>query len=204
MEEKALAQNAFGIEKEALTTGEVARICNVAARTVSKWIDAGRLEGYRIPGSRDRRVHVTALEAFIAAHDIPVSRGALTTSASTRVLLVDRDRAATESVHEVLAGLGGFTVEDASDALSAAIACGACAPDAVVFDCSAGDPVAFVTALRTNPNFAATTFICTGPVRADAGAQFVRAGFVAYVNKPFSVRTLLECLPARAGSRREG
>jgi CheY-like chemotaxis protein len=41
-------------------------------------------------------------------------------------------------------------------------------------------------------------------VRADGGAQFVRAGFVAYVNKPFSVRTLLECLPARAGSRRAG
>jgi len=68
-----MAHDAFGFGKDALTTGEVARICNVAARTVSKWIDAGRLEGYRIPGSRDRRVHVRALEAFVAAHGIPVS-----------------------------------------------------------------------------------------------------------------------------------
>ena len=43
-------------EKEVLTTGEVAKICNVAARTVSKWFDSGQIEGYRIPGSKDRRI----------------------------------------------------------------------------------------------------------------------------------------------------
>ena len=118
-----MAQNAFGTEKEALTTGEVARICNVAARTVSKWIDGGRLEGYRIPGSRDRRVHVSALENFVTTHGIPFTAEAPQTTISTRVLLVDLDRTATETVREVLVDLGSFTVETASDALSAAIAC---------------------------------------------------------------------------------
>ena len=28
-------------KREVLTTGEVAKICNVAARTVSKWFDKG-------------------------------------------------------------------------------------------------------------------------------------------------------------------
>ena len=199
-----MATNAFGTDKEALTTGEVARICNVAARTVSKWIDAGRLEGYRIPGSRDRRVHVSALEAFIVAHDIPVSRGALATGTAVRVLLVDRDRAAVDSVSQVLADLGGFTVEGACDALSAAIACGAATPDAVVFDCSSGDPIAFVTAMRSHPTFAGTAFICTGPARADGGASFLRAGFASYVAKPFSVRNLLDALPSRGTARRAG
>ena len=37
------------------TTGQVAKICKVAPRTVSKWFDSGRLKGYRIPGSQDRR-----------------------------------------------------------------------------------------------------------------------------------------------------
>src|SRR4051812_28109101 len=40
--------------KDVLTTGEVAKICNVAPRTVSKWFDSGALHGYRIPGSKDR------------------------------------------------------------------------------------------------------------------------------------------------------
>ena len=41
----------MAIDKEVLTTGEVAKICNVAPRTVSKWFDSGSLKGYRIPGS---------------------------------------------------------------------------------------------------------------------------------------------------------
>ncbi len=36
------------------TTGQVAKICKVAPRTVSTWFDSGRLKGYRIPGSQDR------------------------------------------------------------------------------------------------------------------------------------------------------
>ena len=40
--------------KKVFTTGQVAKICKVAPRTVSKWFDSGRLRGYRIPGSQDR------------------------------------------------------------------------------------------------------------------------------------------------------
>jgi excisionase family DNA binding protein len=53
------------------TTGEVARICNVAARTANKWFDRGLLGGYRIPGSKDRRVPVKELKRFMKAHNIP-------------------------------------------------------------------------------------------------------------------------------------
>ena len=56
------------LEKDVLTTGEVAKICNVAARTVSKWFDAGQIEGYRIPGSKDRRIPVDSLVKFMEDH----------------------------------------------------------------------------------------------------------------------------------------
>ncbi|MCD6304280.1 MAG: helix-turn-helix domain-containing protein [Planctomycetes bacterium] len=58
--------------KDVLTTGEVARICRVAPRTVSKWFDTGKLRGYRIPGSRDRRIPRRQLLAFMRAHGIPL------------------------------------------------------------------------------------------------------------------------------------
>ena len=54
-----------------LTTGEVAKICNVAPRTVSKWFDKGLLNGYRIPGSKDRRIPIDELVRFMHAHNIP-------------------------------------------------------------------------------------------------------------------------------------
>jgi len=54
-----------------LTTGDVAKICNVAPRMVSIWFDNGLLGGYRIPGSRDRRIPIPELARFMKAYNIP-------------------------------------------------------------------------------------------------------------------------------------
>jgi excisionase family DNA binding protein len=59
--------------KETLTTGQVAEICHVAPRTVTKWFDSGRLKGYRIPGSRDRRIPLSELRRFAQEYNIPVT-----------------------------------------------------------------------------------------------------------------------------------
>jgi len=74
--------------KNVLTTGDVARICNVAPRTVSKWFDTGQLKGYRIPGSKDRRIPLSELVRFMRVHDMPVT--ALPVG-KIRVLIVDSD-----------------------------------------------------------------------------------------------------------------
>lgn len=51
-------------------TGQIAKICEVAPRTVVKWIDTGLLTGYRIPGG-GRRVERAVLEKFIQDHGMP-------------------------------------------------------------------------------------------------------------------------------------
>jgi two-component system response regulator RpaA len=50
------------------TIGDVAKVCKVAPRTVSKWFDSGRLHGYRIPGSQDRRIPREYLTKFLVEH----------------------------------------------------------------------------------------------------------------------------------------
>ena len=72
--------------KNVLTTGDVARICNVAPRTVSKWFDSGQLKGYRIPGSKDRRIPVNELIRFMKAHQMPTD---LVPAGKIRVLIAD-------------------------------------------------------------------------------------------------------------------
>lgn len=57
------------------TTGEVAKICRVAPRTVSKWFDQGKLKGYRIPGSQDRRIPRAQLVRFLKDHDFTIPDG---------------------------------------------------------------------------------------------------------------------------------
>ena len=51
---------------EVFTTGQVARICKVAPRTVVKWFDSGRLRGYRTPGGDNRRIPREELLRFQA------------------------------------------------------------------------------------------------------------------------------------------
>ncbi len=74
--------------KNVLTTGDVAKICNVAPRTVSKWFDTGQLKGYRIPGSKDRRIPLNELIRFMKRHNIPSTELAV---GVIRLLIVDSD-----------------------------------------------------------------------------------------------------------------
>lgn len=51
-----------------MTTGEVAKICCVASRTVCSWIDRGLLKGFRVPGTSHRRVLRSDLISFMQAN----------------------------------------------------------------------------------------------------------------------------------------
>lgn len=53
------------------TTGQVAKICKVASRTVSQWFDSGKLKGYRLPGSDDRRIPIARLQDFLRENGMP-------------------------------------------------------------------------------------------------------------------------------------
>ena len=64
----------FVNRKAVYTTGEVAKICSVAPRTVSKWFDKGLLKGYRIPDSQDRRIPHYHLMTFMQEHGIPLEK----------------------------------------------------------------------------------------------------------------------------------
>lgn len=54
------------------TTGQIAKMCKVAPRTVTKWCDSGRLKCYRIPLSEDRRIQEEHLIEFLKAHNMPI------------------------------------------------------------------------------------------------------------------------------------
>src|SRR4030042_314291 len=95
--------------KNVLTTGDVAKICNVAPRTVSKWFDSGQLHGYRIPGSKDRRIPVNELIRFMKANDMPTDA---LSAGKIRVLVVCGEDAASPAMIEALAR-SGYEVQTA-------------------------------------------------------------------------------------------
>jgi len=94
--------------KNVLTTGEVAKMCNVAPRTVSKWFDSGQLKGYRIPGSKDRRIPLNELIRFMKEHNIPAT--ALPTD-RIRVLVVDSNDATVSALADTLTDKAEYEVQ---------------------------------------------------------------------------------------------
>jgi excisionase family DNA binding protein len=91
-----------------LTTGDVARICNVAPRTVSKWFDSGQLKGYRIPGSKDRRIPVSELIRFMKLNNMPAT--ALPVG-KIRVLIADSNNDTASALADTLRAKADYEVQ---------------------------------------------------------------------------------------------
>lgn len=94
--------------KNVLTTGDVAKICHVAPRTVSKWFDNGQLRGYRIPGSKDRRIPVSELVRFMKIHNMPTSELAV---GKIRVLIADSNVKTALALADILRSKADYEVQ---------------------------------------------------------------------------------------------
>jgi excisionase family DNA binding protein len=57
--------------KDVFTTGEAAEICRVSQQTIIRCFDSGRLTGFRVPGSKFRRIPRDELIRFMRANNIP-------------------------------------------------------------------------------------------------------------------------------------
>jgi len=182
------------LDKEVLTTGEVAKICNVAPRTVSKWFDAGQLKGYRIPGSKDRRIPVAQLVRFMKDHSIPMD--GLSTGA-TRLLIVDDDNAVTSALKKHLTEQTSYEVHIASDAFEAGVVCRHVKPHVMLLDIHLTDtePERVVRLLRDNSELTITRVVAmSGKLTDGQAAQLRRVGFDGFLRKPFQLRQVVEAI----------
>ncbi len=179
------------VKKEVFTTGEVAKICNVAPRTVSKWFDTGQLRGYRIPGSKDRRIPKPHLVRFMRTHHIPL--GDLETG-QTHLLIVDNDRDLTGVLKESLQADGLYTVTVAAAAFEAGVLAGLRAPHVMIVDVSLPDvvPKGLGRTIRACEELQDVKLIGTsGGMTKGQGEALVQDGFDAFLRKPFEIRELI-------------
>jgi excisionase family DNA binding protein len=122
--------------RNVLTTGDVAKICNVAARTVSKWFDSGQLRGYRIPGSKERRIPVNELLRFMKQHNMPSNTLPV---GQLRILIVDSDGEAAESLAEQLAEKANYGTEVVTTTFETGLVAQRFAPHVILLSLMAKD-----------------------------------------------------------------
>jgi len=183
------------LDRDVLTTGEVAKICNVAPRTVSKWFDSGQLKGYRIPGSKDRRIPVSELVRFMQDHGIPMDG---ITSGRTRVLIVDDDAELTGTLEDVLASQTDYEVRTATASFKAGLECERFKPHVVLVDIHIGggdDGRQIAEMLRSGPGGASIRVIAMSNRLTEGQASGLRGiGFDGFLAKPFAIRKAIELI----------
>lgn len=176
--------------KDVLTTGQVAKLCKVAPRTVSKWFDSGQLRGYRIPGSKDRRIPADQLLRFMKAHGIPTTGLAL---GAVGVLILDDDRELAQVLRETLSADGRYDVTVAVSSFEAGVLVEKLRPRVIVVDVNAADadPKRICQTLRAHEQLADVKLIATGGALTEGqGNGLVQDGFAGFLRKPFEVRQL--------------
>ena len=176
--------------KDLFTTGEAAEVCRVSQQTIIRCFDAGRLEGFRVPGSRFRRIPRQSLVKFMKENKIPLDA---MESGKRKVLVVDDDAEIVELIVDVLDRDGRFETETASSGYEAGIATERFRPELILLDYMLPDVNGNIVcqAIRGNPEFENIKIIVvSGVVKRDEIAQLIKSGAEDFIRKPFDVTEL--------------
>jgi len=182
--------------KDLFTTGEAAEICKVSQQTIIRCFDAGRLEGFRVPGSRFRRIPRKNLVRFMQDNNIPLDT---IESGKRKILIVDDDSEIVELLEDVLERDGRFEIKTASSGYEAGMATEKFRPELILLDYMLPDVNGNVVcqAIRRNPEFEnIKIIIISGVVKQDEIAQLLKSGAEDFVRKPFNITELTDKISA--------
>jgi len=177
--------------KDLLTTGEAAEICSISQQTIIRCFDSGRLTGFRIPGSRFRRIPRNNLVKFMRENNIPldgVERG------KKKILIVDDDSEIVELMVDVLSRDGRFDIRTASSGYDAGIMTQQFGPDLLILDYMLPDVNGNIVCqtIRRSPEYKNTKIIIvSGVVNESEIDGLLAAGAEAFIRKPFDIVELV-------------
>ena len=178
--------------KTVFTTGEVADVCKVSQQTVIRCFDSGRLQGFRVPGSRFRRIPRDSLITFMKTNGIPLDH---LESGKKRVLVVDDDEAIIDMFTELLERDGRFDVKTASTGYDAGLLTEQFKPDVMLLDFKLPDINGNVVCrtIRSNPNFEQMKIIIiSGVADPDEVNELLASGANEFIRKPFDINSVIE------------
>jgi excisionase family DNA binding protein len=177
--------------KSVYTTGEVADICKVSQQTVIRCFDAGRLKGFRVPGSRFRRITREGLIQFMKENNIPLTQ---LDSGKKRVLVVDDEPAIVEMLVELLERDGRFEVKTANTGFDAGVKAAEFQPDIIILDYMLPDVNGNVVCktVRSNPKLEhVKIIIVSGVVNREEIESLLAEGANEFIKKPFEIDQLI-------------
>ena len=177
--------------KQIFTTGEAAEICKISQQTIIRCFDSGRLHGFRVPGSRFRRIPREELIRFMRESGLPVDRMG---STAKRILVVDDDDNMLEMFTELLGDNSQFSVKTALTGYDAGVLTEQFKPDLLILDYMLPDINGNIVCqtVRQNPQLQGMrVMIVSGVVNQDDIQGLMDAGADDFIKKPFDINHLM-------------
>ncbi|MHC4185536.1 MAG: response regulator, partial [Planctomycetota bacterium] len=163
---------------------------------IIRCFDAGRLEGFRIPGSKFRRIPRQSLIKFMKENNIPLEG---LESGRKKVLIVDDDAEIVELLVDVLGREGKFDTRTASSGYDAGILTEQFRPDLILLDYMLPDVNGNIVCqtIRRNPEFEnIKIIIVSGVIKQDEIDQLLKSGAEGFIRKPFDIAELTDKIAA--------
>ena len=179
-------------KKQVFTTGEAAEICKVSQQTIIRCFDNGRLHGFRVPGSRFRRIPRGELLRFMKANDIPIDG---LESTRKRVLVVDDDEQILDLFLDVFGRDDRFEVKTAKTGYDAGLLTEKFKPHLILLDYMLPDINGNLVCerVRANAELADTRIVVvSGVVKQDEIDALLNNGADDFFKKPFNIDELVK------------
>ena len=177
--------------KTVFTTGEAAKICKVSQQTIIRCFDSGQLKGFRVPGSRFRRIPRESLFRFMKENGIPTDA---LESGRRRILVVDDDPAVVELITDVLAGDTRFETRSVNNGFGAGMLAKEYHPDLMVLDVMLPDinGKAVCELVKQDPTMSDIRIICiSGMIEEDKIDELRESGADDFLQKPLDIDELV-------------
>jgi excisionase family DNA binding protein len=178
--------------KTVFTTGEAANICKVSQQTIIRCFDNGQLKGFRVPGSRFRRIPREALYKFMRDNGIPTDA---LESGKRKVLLVDDDADLLKLMTDVLEEDGRFEIRVASNGFDAGMMVKEYRPDMIVLDVMLPDinGKEVCHRVRADSTLEDVRILCiSGMIEEDKVQELRLSGADDFLHKPFEIDELID------------
>ena len=183
--------------KTVFTTGEAAKICKVSQQTIIRCFDNGQLKGFRVPGSRFRRIPREALYKFMKDNGIPTDA---LESGKRKVLLVDDDPDLVDLINKALEDDGRFEVRIAGNGFDAGMMVKEYRPDLIVLDVMLPDinGKEVCQRVRADPTLEDVRILCiSGMIEEDKIQELKLSGADDFLHKPFVIDELIDRMCAQ-------
>lgn len=178
--------------KTVFTTGEAAKICKVSQQTIIRCFDNGTLKGFRVPGSRFRRIPRDQLFSFMRDNGIPTDA---LENGKKKLLIVDDEQDLVDLMADAFGRDGRFEIRTANNGFDAGMQVKEFRPDMVVLDVMLPDINGreVCQRVRSDNTLDSVKIICiSGMIEPDKVGDLRAAGADDFVQKPFTVERLIE------------